>query len=202
MPLWLAEEPLVLASRSGARRALLVAAGVAVDIRPAAIDERAAQSAAGVSAPSAVAGVLARAKASAVAATMPGRLVLAADQTLSLGSRLFSKPADRAAAREQLHALSGRTHELHSALAFVRDSHVLFAHADTARLTVRVLSPEFVERYLDAAGDAVAESVGGYQIEGLGIHLFDHIDGDYFTVLGLPLLAALNFLRREGFLAT
>jgi septum formation protein len=202
MPLWLVPDPLVLASRSAARGAILVAAGIPVEVRPAQMDERAVESAAGATAASAVAGLLARAKASAVAAVMPGRLVLGADQTLSLGPRRFSKPADRAAAHDQLRALAGKTHELHSAMAFVRDGNVLFEYTDVARLTMRPLSEDFIARYLDAAGDAVTASVGGYQLEGLGIHLFERFEGDHFTILGLPLLAALNFLRREGYLAS
>ena len=128
----------------------------------------------------------------------PGRLVLGADQTLALGAKRFAKPADRAAARAQLRALSGRTHELHSAIAFVARRTVLFEHVGTARLTMRPLSERFLDRYLDAVGDAATASVGAYQIEGPGIQLFEHIDGDYFTILGLPLLAALDFLRRRG----
>jgi septum formation protein len=201
MALWLAAEPLVLASRSGARRALLQAAGLPVEVRPAEIDERAIESALAGGGAGAVAAILARTKASAVAAALPGRLVLGADQTLSLGAARFSKPATPAAARDQLRALAGRTHELHSALAFVRDGEILFEHAEDVRMTMRPLSEAFIDRYIDAAGSAVTASVGAYQVEGLGIHLFERIEGDYFAILGLPLLAVLNFLRREGCLA-
>ena len=134
----------------------------------------------------------------AVARSKPGRLVLGADQTLALGARQFAKPADRAAAREQLRALSGRVHELHSAVAFVQDSTVLYEHAAMARLTMRPLSDRLLERYLDTAAGAATASVGAYQIEGVGIQLFERLDGDYFTILGLPLLAVLDFLRRHG----
>jgi nucleoside triphosphate pyrophosphatase len=201
MALWLAGEPLVLASKSAGRQALLHAAGVPFDVHPAQIDERAVERAAGMKGAAEVASLLARAKAADVAARMPGRLVLGADQTLALGSRRFSKPADRADAREQLRALSGRTHELHSAIALLRDDRLLFAHIDVARLTMRALSENFLDRYLDAMGDAVTQSVGAYQLEGLGVHLFERIDGDHSSILGLPLLPLVTYLRRAGNLA-
>ena len=122
---------------------------------------------------------------------------LGADQTLALGAEHFAKPADRAAARAQLRALCGRTHELHSAIAFVKDENVLFEHVGVARLTMRPFSDEFLDAYLDAAGTAATASVGGYQLEGLGVQLFERVDGDYFTVLGLPLMQVLDFLRRR-----
>ena len=112
-----------------------------------------------------------------------------------------AKPADQAAARAQLQALSGRTHELHSAIVFVQNATVEFEHVGVARLTMRALSERFLEDYLDAVGAAATSSVGGYQIEGIGIQLFERIEGDVFTILGLPLLPALDFLRRRGCLA-
>jgi septum formation protein len=201
MSLWLAGEPLVLASKSAARQAVLRAAGVPFDVHPAQIDERAVERDAGAKDAGEVASLLAHAKAAAVAAHMPGRLVLGADQTLALGARRFSKPMDRTAAHEQLRALSGSTHALHSAVALMRDGQLLFAHVDVARLTMRALSDDFLARYLDAMGEAVTHSVGAYQLEGLGIHLFERIDGDHFTILGLPLLPLLTYLRRTGRLA-
>jgi septum formation protein len=201
MPLWLAAVPLVLASRSAVRRTLLEAAGIPVEICPADIDERGVEAGAPLQAPVAIATLLAREKASVIAARNRGRLVLGADQTLSLDGRRFTKPADRAAARAQLRALSGRTHELYSAIAFVQDGVVLFEHVGVARLTMRAVSDRFLGDYLDAAGDAATASVGAYQLEGFGIQLFERLDGDYFTVLGLPLLTALDFLRRHGCLA-
>jgi septum formation protein len=198
MPLWLASDSLLLASRSAARRSLLEGAGVPIELHPADIDERALERDAGAAAPGAVAALLAYAKASAVARLRPGRLTLGADQTLALGIKRFSKPSDRSAARMQLQALSGRTHELHSAVAFVQDATVLFEYVGTARLTMRALSDRFLDLYLDSVGDAATASVGAYQIEGLGVELFEKIEGDYFTILGLPLLAALDFLRRRG----
>jgi septum formation protein len=201
MAMWLAGEPLVLASRSRIRQALLAAAGIRLDVRPADLDERALEAGASSPAPGAIAAFLARAKARAVAKLLPSRLTLGADQTLALGAERFVKPANRAEARQQLRALSGRSHELHSAIAFVEDETTLFEHIGIARLTMRTLSDGFIDLYLDAAGDAATASVGAYQIEGLGVQLFERVDGDYFTVLGLPLMAALDFLRRHGCLA-
>jgi septum formation protein len=201
MPLWLAEAPLVLASKSAVRHAMLKDAGLAVEIVPADIDERAIEQRAGLQDPGEVAALLAREKARATADRLPGRLVLGADQTLALGERRFSKPLDRAGARAQLEALSGRTHELHSAVALVRGGTVLFEHREVARLTMRALSGDFLDTYLDAMGTAVTTSVGGYQLEKAGIQLFERIDGDHFVILGLPLLALLRFLRNEGWLA-
>jgi septum formation protein len=202
MGLWLGQEPLVLASRSEGRRAVLAAAGIAAQVCPADIDERAIEARAGTKSPSEVALLLARAKAAAVAGRLPGRLVLGADQTLALGTRLFAKPADLAAGRDQLKSLRGRTHELHSALVLARDQTVLFEHCEIARLTMREFSDGFLESYLEAVGPAVTASVGGYQIEGVGIQLFERIDGDHFTILGLPLLRLLHYLRREGWLTS
>jgi septum formation protein len=201
MPLWLAARPLVLASKSASRRALLAAAGVPADIHPADIDERAIEAGAALAAPAEVAGLLAREKALAVAATMPGRLVLGADQTLALGARRFSKPKDRAAAAEQLRALRGATHALQSAIAVARGDTIAFQHVAEARLTMRDFSEAFLEGYLDAVGAAVTASVGAYQVEGAGIQLFERVEGDHSTILGLPLLPLLNFLRAENYLA-
>jgi septum formation protein len=201
MGLWLAQEPLVLASRSESRRAVLAAAAIPIEIRPADIDERALEARAGTKSPSEIALLLAGAKARAVADDLPGRLVLGADQTLALADRLFAKPADVAAARDQLKSLRGRSHELHSAIVLVRDNAVLLEHCEIARLTMRQFSDDFVESYIAAVGPAVTASVGGYQIEGVGIQLFERIEGDHFTILGLPLLRLLQYLRRVGCLA-
>jgi len=201
MPLWLAPQPLVLASRSEGRGRVLAGAGLRFETRPSQIDERAAEAQAGMTEPAGIAAHLARAKALNVAAGLPGRLVLGADQTLAHGDSRFSKPADRAAAAAQLRSLRGGTHELHSALALVRDRKVLFDCVDTARLTMRDFSDSFLETYLDLVGGAALASVGGYQLEGIGVHLFARVEGDYFTILGLPLLPLLDFLRRSGFLA-
>jgi septum formation protein len=201
MGLWLAPSPLVLASGSTVRRALLEAAGIPLEVRPASIDERAIEAGSPDKDPVAIAALLAREKALRVAADMPGRLVVGADQVLTFEGRRLDKPVDRAAARAQLQAFAGRPHELHAAVAVARDRALLFEHADVARLTVRPLSESFLDRYLDAAGAAVTVSVGAYQIEGIGIQLFDRLDGDHFTVMGLPLLPLLAYLRAEGSLA-
>ncbi len=202
MTLWLAAQPLVLASQSTIRRTVLEAAGIPLETRPADIDERGIEARAGVIGPGEAAALLAREKALAVGGAMPGRLVLGADQTLALGERRFSKPKDRAGARAQLTNLRGATHALHSALAVARDGVVLFEHVDAAHLTMRGFSDDFLERYLDAVGDAATKSVGGYQLEGVGIQLFERVEGSHFTILGLPLLALLDWLRREMLLAT
>jgi len=196
--LWRAEKPLLLASRSKVRQALLEGAGIPLEIRPADLDERRLEAAAASQAPSVVATHLAREKARAAAKSQPGRLTLGADQILALGSDRFSKPADMVAAGAQLRKLSGRTHELHSAIAFVQDEAVLFEYVGVARLTMRAFSDEFLDLYLKTAANAATTSVGAYQLESYGIQLFERIEGDYFTILGLPLLQALDFLRRRG----
>jgi len=198
MTLWLAGDPLVLASQSAIRRTLLAAAGIPLEVRVADLDERSLEAAAPAPAPRDIAQMLAREKASSVARSNPGRLVLGADQTLALGAQRFAKPTDRPAARMQLDALRGRTHELHTAVVFVQDRDVLFEYADTARLTMRAFSDSFLDRYLDDAGASATMSVGAYRLEGPGIQLFEHVDGDYFTMLGLPLMPALTFLRQRG----
>jgi len=200
MALWLNPQPLVLASGSEVRGKILAAAGLRVEIRPSQVDERAEEAKAGIADAAAVARHLARAKASAIAASLPGRIVLGADQTLARGSKRFSKPLDRAGAAEQLRTLRGRTHELHSALALVRDGTMLFGCVETARLTMRDFSDAFLESYLDMVGAAAMSSVGGYQLEGIGIHLFERVEGDYFTILGLPILPLLGFLRQNKFI--
>ena len=200
MSLWLSPQPLVLASQSKVRRALLEAAGIPVEARPAHLDERAIEQ--GVKGgPGEVALTLAREKARTVAAMSDRPLVIGCDQTLALGERRFSKPADRAAARDQLLALRGKTHELHSAVSICRNGGVTFGHVAVARLTMREFSEVFLDRYLDQAGSNVTASVGAYQLERTGIHLFEKIEGDHFTILGLPLLPLLDELRREKVLA-
>ncbi len=199
MPLWIASQPLLLASRSDIRGKILAAAGLRFGIRPAQIDERATEARAGGLDAAQAAALLARAKADAVAATQTGHLVLGADQTLALGDKRFNKPANRTEAAQQLRALRGQTHALHSALALVQDGKVLFELVDTARLTMRDFSDRFLDDYLDMAGDVALGSVGGYQLEGIGIHLFERVEGDYFTILGLPLLPLLAYLRNRGF---
>lgn len=200
--LWLAQSVLVLASKSAARREVLQAAGLPVEVVPADIDERAIETRHGARNPGEVATMLAREKAKAVSVAMPSRIVLGADQTLALGTQRFSKPAERQAARAQLLTLRGRTHELHSGIALVRDGAVMFEHCAVARLTMRNFSEGFLDAYLDQAGALVSQSVGAYQLEKTGIQLFDSIEGDHFTILGMPLLPLLGFLRHDGLLAS
>jgi septum formation protein len=200
MTAWRGQTPLILASQSRARQALLANAGIAFEAVPADIDERAIEQASGLSAPAAIAALLARQKAVAVSLRQAGRFVIGADQTLARGTRLFTKPAGRAEAAEQLHALAGGSHELHCAVAVARDGAILFEAAALARMTVRRLGEADIDAYLGEAGDAVTTSVGAYQLEGLGVHLFERIEGDYFTILGLPLLPLLAFLRSERLL--
>ena len=197
MTIWREKEPLILASQSRARQMLLANAGIQFDAVPADIDERAVQKDSGLSAPGQIADLLAREKARFVSSKNPGRTVVGADQTLALGQRLFSKPSGRAQAAEQLRVLAGNSHELHSAVAVARDGKILFADVSIAKMTMRQLGESEIDAYLDQAGAAVTTSVGAYQLEGLGVHLFERIEGDHFTILGLPLLPLLAFLRRE-----
>ena len=192
---------MILASQSRARQALLANAGIGFEAVTAELDERAVQQASGLSAPGEIASLLAREKALSVSARQPGKFVIGADQTLALGERLFSKPAGRAQAAEQLRALAGQRHELHSAVAVARDGKILFEAVAIAGMTMRRLGEAEIDVYLDEAGDAVTSSVGAYQLEGLGVHLFERIEGDHFTILGLPLLPLLAFLRSEHLLA-
>jgi septum formation protein len=200
MTLWRGNDPLILASQSRARQTLLANAGIDFKAVPAELDERAIQQTSRLKAPGDIAALLAREKALVVSSQQPGRFVVGADQTLALGSRLFSKPASRAQAAGQLHALAGHSHELHSAVAVARDGKILFESVAVARMTMRRLGEAEIDAYLDQAGEAVRSSVGAYQLEGLGIHLFERIEGDHFTILGLPLLPLLAFLRSERLL--
>ena len=201
MRAWLADKPLILASASTVRQAILHAAGIPLEIAPAEIDERAVEQQLATGNAGDIAALLAREKARTVADHRRGRLVLGADQTLALGERRFSKPVDRASAREHLEALRGRTHTLHTAIALARNGIPVFEHREVARLTMRTFSAEFLDRYLDDLGSSVTASVGGYQLEKTGIQLFERIEGDHFVILGLPLLPLLRWLRREGLLA-
>jgi len=201
--LWIGARP-VLASKSASRRLLLENAGIAVDVEAAALDERALEEAflEGRGSPAQLAARLARAKALEVSARRPRALCFGADQTLRLDGSLFHKPGDMEAAEQSLNRLAGRTHVLDSAVCVAREGAPLFEAAQSARLTMRALDESAVRRYLAAAGPAVLSSVGAYQVEGLGIHLFEAIEGDHWTILGLPLLILLKWLRSNGFLAT
>lgn len=201
MSLWRGKSPLILASQSGARRTLLKNAGLAFEAITADIDERAIQTASGLSTPREIGLLLAREKAKAVSTGHPDAWVIGADQTLALGSRLFNKPAGRDQAMAQLRDLAGQSHELNSALAVAQNGEVVFEDVSVARLTMRAMTEAQLSAYLDAAGDAVTTSVGAYQLEGPGIHLFERIEGDHFTILGLPLLPLLAFLRSRQLMA-
>ncbi len=200
MTLWRGKDPLILASQSRTRQMLLANAGIDFEAVPADIDERTVQQSSGLLAPGEIAALLAREKALDVSRRRPGKYVVGADQTLALENRLFSKPSGRAAAAEQLRDLAGRSHELHSGVAVARDGKIMFENTAIARMTMRQLSGAEILTYLDEAGDAVTSSVGAYQLEGLGVHLFERVEGDHFTILGLPLLPLLAFLRSERLL--
>ncbi|MEC9369131.1 MAG: Maf family nucleotide pyrophosphatase [Pseudomonadota bacterium] len=195
---------LVLASGSPSRARLLAAAGFKFDVHPSDLDERAARDAMrrdGALQADDVAEVLARAKAEQVSALHPEALTIGSDQVLALGDRLFEKPATMEAARQTLLDLSGKTHKLHCAVALARNGATLWSEVHQASLTMRRLNLQEIGRYLAGAGEGVLTSVGAYQLEGLGANLFETVEGDYFTILGLPLLSLLGALHEQGALA-
>ncbi|ODS01172.1 hypothetical protein AUC68_12440 [Methyloceanibacter methanicus] len=193
--------PLILASASPARRKLLESTGLTFTTKAADLDEAAMRTALGLDGtvdPSDVAEVLARAKAEAVSGQSGGAFVIGADQVMCAGRVTYGKRRSVDEARARLLDLSGKSHQLHTAIAIATGGATIWAYTDVATLTMRRFSPEFVGRYLAAAGEAVLGSVGAYQIESLGIQLFEKIDGDFFSILGLPLLPLLDALRRQG----
>lgn len=193
------DRPIVLASASAVRTRLLASAGVPHEILPADIDEADVRDrlVAEDAAHEQVAEVLAELKAQKIAAARPDAIVLGADQVLSCADELFEKPAGRDGVRDHLRRLRGRSHTLHTAVCAVIDSQVTWHHTARADLRMRALSDEFIERYVAAAGDSACQSVGAYEMEWLGVHLFEAIDGDFYSILGLPLLPLLVFLRGE-----
>lgn len=191
---------IVLASSSVHRRELLENAGIDVAVEASDLDERAIEAPlreTGVT-PADIAAILAEAKATDVSSRHPGRIVIGADQTLSLGDDVLHKPADMEEARRTLLKLSGRTHHLNSAVVLAEDGVVTWRHVASAAITLRDLDPGFIGRYLARAGQKALSSVGAYQIEKEGIQLMDSIDGDFFTIIGLPLLPLLKELRQRG----
>ncbi len=194
------EPRLILASASVVRQTLLANAGLSFDVAAAAIDEAELKRAARASGDSAeqAAFALAGLKAQRAALRSPEALVIGADQILVCDGDWFDKPGDREAARRQLLALRGRTHVLATAVVCQREERLLWHHVARPRLTMRVFSDEFLDDYLAAEGDRVLSSVGAYRLEGLGIHLFDRVEGDHTAILGLPLLPLLGFLRQHG----
>lgn len=199
---WRFPSPLLLASNSATRRRLMSTCEIPHETRSPRVDERAIEAplmSAGIGAAD-IALALATAKASDISRHAPGRLTLGADQTLSRDGRLFHKPNSLAEAREQLRSLAGATHTLHSAVAVMLDGDIVFQATECAWLVMRPLSEDFLDAYLSVRKDAVTQSVGGYQVEDLGVHLFDRIEGDHSTILGLPLLLLLAFFRRAGYL--
>ncbi|HEX8046726.1 Maf-like protein [Rhizobium sp.] len=192
--------PLILASSSPFRRMLMENAGLHFQAVAADIDERAIEAplerdGAG---PDAVALVLAKAKAKEVSDRFPGSLVIGSDQTMSLSSQVFHKPKTMAEAEGHLQNLSGKTHRLNSGIALALNGDIIWEHVSHAELTMRDLSVDFIHRHLIRVGDKALSSVGAYQLEGEGIQLFSKIDGDYFTILGLPMLPLLQKLRELG----
>jgi septum formation protein len=193
----------VLASASRPRARMLANAGVAVTVAPASVDEtsiKASMQAAGGDVAD-VAEMLAATKAQQVSRNHGGKLVIGADQMLACDDRWFDKPADLTAARNQLLSLRGRSHELISAVCVVHDGAVIWHHIERATVTMRPFSDDFIDSYIENMGQAILATVGGYELEGLGAQLFSGIDGDYFTILGMPLLPLLDFLRGHGVVA-
>lgn len=191
--------PIILASASPFRRAMLASAGLDFTIDKPRIDERAVEAAiAGEATPEDVASILAEAKALDVSQRHSGALVIGSDQTLALGDEIFHKPADMEAARRHLLKLSGKTHSLNSAVVIASGGETLWRYVGVAHLTMRPLDPAFIGRHLARVGEKALQSVGAYQVEGQGIQLFEKIDGDHFTIVGLPLLPLLAALRDLG----
>lgn len=191
---------LILASKSASRRAMLDAAGVVYDAVPADVDERSVEAGLVGAPPAEVAEALAVAKAAAVALLHPDALVLGSDSLVVVDGRRFDKPGSREEAGEHLRFFSGKVIQLHSAAALVRDGGCEWSHAKVARLHVRDLSEDFIAHYLDHEWPEISHTVGCFRIEALGVQLFDQVEGDQFTVLGMPLLPVLGALREAGVL--
>ena len=191
---------LILASKSASRRTLMTGAGLDYEAVAADIDERAVENelAARKAEPPEVAVELAKAKAVHVSKAHPEAYVIGSDQVLSLGSQLFHKPKDMQDAANHIRKMSGKTHHLNCGVAIARRGEVLWSDVSIAAMTMREITPAFLEHYLQVAGEGILQSVGAYQFEGPGIQLFEEIQGDYFTILGLPMLKLLAGLRKLG----
>lgn len=195
---WRGSRPILLASTSGTRRRLLAAAGLAVEAEDPGTDERALQESLGVASPERIACALAEAKALSVSARNPDRFVIGADQVLVCEGEMLTKAGSAEEARANLTKLQGRTHVLHVGVAIARSGMIEAEFSESASLTMRPLDEAAIARYLDLVGPAATRSVGAYEVEGLGIHLFSEIAGEHTTILGLPLVPLLAALRRLG----
>lgn len=200
------EKDLVLASETGSLRRLLEASGLAFRLMPLNLDEVATHQALlknmGETDPADVAEMLTRAKIDEASARFPGALIIGAHQVISLNGKLLEKPNTIDAARDRLFELRDRTHELHSAVALAKEGQITWTHVETAQLTMRSFSAQFVGRYLAAAGPQICEAPGAYELDGIGLQLFDRIQGDYLALLGVPILLLFARLRESGFMAT
>ncbi|OLY48649.1 Maf family nucleotide pyrophosphatase [Bartonella apis] len=194
----MSHKPLILASLSPFRKSILENAGLEFDVEGAKIDERELEKTLGKITPQELAKKLAMKKAEDVSSRFPDALVIGCDQTLELEGNALHKVANLEGVRDRLFSLSSKTHYLHSGIALAKAGKADWVGLSTTKMTVRSLSPEFIDYYIDKAGEDVQSSVGAYQVEGLGIQLFDKIDGDYFTIIGLPLLLLLQKLRETG----
>jgi len=194
----MSHKPLILASLSPFRKSILENAGLEFDVEGAKIDERALEKTLGKIEPDELAKKLAMKKAEDVSSRFPDALVIGCDQTLELEGNALHKVTNLEGVRRRLFSLSGKTHYLHSGIALAKAGKANWVGLSTARMAVRSLSREFIDYYVDKAGEDVQSSVGAYQIEGLGIQLFDKIDGDYFTIIGMPLLLLIKKLRETG----
>lgn len=200
------EKDLVLASETGSLRRLLEASGLAFRLMPLNLDEVATHQALlknmGETDPADVAEMLTRAKIDEASARFPGALIIGAHQVISLNGKLLEKPNTIDAARDRLFELRDKTHELHSAVALAKEGQITWTHVETAQLTMRSFSAQFVGRYLAAAGPQICEAPGAYELDGIGLQLFDQIQGDYLALLGVPILLLFARLRESGFMAT
>ncbi len=193
---------IILASGSGIRRQLLASAGVLFSVVPADVDESVLRAAMTQESdcvePADVAMALARVKAESVSRLHPEALVIGADQVLWMASKMYEKPVNLIEARDHLDRFRGRTHELHSAVVIAEHGQATWGTVEVAHMTMRAFSDAFLDAYIARAGERICKSVGAYEYEGLGLQLFDHVAGDYFTILGLPMMPLLADLRRRG----